>query len=162
MNLKIIALFKLARPKKSIQYLSSEGGLPRGLEWKDYKGEQRKFGVDGNIHYLDCGFCSHRCILVKIYQSIHCKQMYFIVCQTQFNKAIKNKEKLFQKVVRIKLIHVKYIEPHQAPSKLSGNHQQMSDSVLGTGSTREHRTDGALNPALVRLLGFPGEKRNKF
>ena len=64
MNLKIITVFKLAIPKKSIQYLSSEEALPRGLKWKDYKGEQGKFRVDGNIHYLDCGF-----VLISVYMS---------------------------------------------------------------------------------------------
>ena len=44
--------------------MSSKGALPRGLEWKDYKGEQGKFGVDGNIHYLDCGL-----VLIGVYLS---------------------------------------------------------------------------------------------
>lgn len=61
--------------------MSSEGVLPRGLEWKDYKGEQRKFGVDGNIHYLDCGF-----VLTGVYLSkfikVYTVNRYFIVCQT--------------------------------------------------------------------------------
>ena len=26
------------------------------MGWKDYQGGQGKFGVDGHVHYLDCGF----------------------------------------------------------------------------------------------------------
>lgn len=62
------------------------------------QGEQRKFGVDGNIHYLDCGFVLTGVYLskfIKVYTVNRCTLLYV---KHSSIKPLKIKEKYFRKL----------------------------------------------------------------